>query len=147
MSETAPETPLDLRNLTDKIGYMLRRAQLFVFEDVIRALGPLQLRPTQFSVLLLLRDNPGRSQSGIAGALGIQRPNSVALLAELQKRGLILRKTSKADRRTYCLFLTGAGETLLAEALAIVGRHDSRMADLLGEAGRGELLELLARLA
>src|SRR5438309_9606097 len=71
---------LQMGELSDLLGYSLKRAQLKVFEDFLRCVAPLQLTPAQFSVLLLLDKNPGRNQTVIAISLGILRSNFVALM-------------------------------------------------------------------
>src|SRR3979411_1202389 len=82
---------LQLGELSELLGYSLKRAQLKVFEDFLRCVAPLQLTPAQFSVLLLLDKNPGRNQTEIASTLGILRPNFVAMLDGLESRGLCTR--------------------------------------------------------
>src|SRR6267142_1416995 len=49
----AESTALQMGELSDLLGYSLKRAQLKVFEDFLRCVAPLQLTPAQFSVLLL----------------------------------------------------------------------------------------------
>src|SRR5438045_9775820 len=66
-------TALQMGELSELLGYSLKRAQLKVFEDFLRCVAPLQLTPAQFSVLLLLDKNPGRNQTEIANTLGILR--------------------------------------------------------------------------
>src|SRR5450631_1830423 len=44
---------LEMGELSELLGYSLKRAQLKVFEDFLRCVAPLQLTPAQFSVLLL----------------------------------------------------------------------------------------------
>ena len=80
------DSALQMGELSDLLGYSLKRAQLKVFEDFLRCVAPLQLTPAQFSVLLLLDKNPGRNQTEIANTLGILRPNFVAMLDGLQSR-------------------------------------------------------------
>ena len=77
---TDEPAPLQLGELSELLGYSLKRAQLKVFEDFLNCVEPLQLTPAQFSVLLLLDRNPGRNQTEIANTLGILRPNFVAML-------------------------------------------------------------------
>ena len=89
-------TPLDLGELSDLLGYALKRAQLRLYEDFLKCVAPLQLTPAQFSVLLLLEKNPGRNQTEVAGALGILRPNFVAMLDGLESRNLCVRTRSEA---------------------------------------------------
>lgn len=138
--------PIDLGPLESLVGYVLRRAQLAVFEDVIRALSALDLRPGQFSTLLVIERNPGRTQSEIAASLGIRPPNFAAMLDELETRDLAKRVKSTTDRRSYSLALTRKGKTLLAEALKLAREHDDRVMRPLGPDGQAKLLELLSEL-
>jgi len=135
-----------LSTLDDAVGYWLRRAQLAVFEDFARRFVALELTPAQFSTLIAIRDNPGRRQSDIAAALGIRRPNFVALLDELERRRLAERTPSGADRRANALRLTGAGEALLARALAAQHEQESAIRAHIGEAERDTLVATLRRL-
>lgn len=108
--ETAPEaSELKMGELSELLGYALKRAQLRVFEDFLHCVAPVQLTPAQFSVLLLLDANPGRNQTEIATTLGILRPNFVAMLDALEGRGLCVRTRSPSDRRSHILMLTDKG--------------------------------------
>src|ERR1700745_695832 len=91
------DAALQIGELSDHLGYSLKRAQLKVFEDFLRCVAPLQLTPAQFSVLLLLDKNPGRNQTEIANTLGILRPNFVAMLDSLESRDLYARIRSTSD--------------------------------------------------
>jgi DNA-binding MarR family transcriptional regulator len=141
-------TPLQMGELSDLLGYALKRAQLKVFEDFLRCMAPLQLTPAQFSVLLLLDNNPGRNQTEIAHTLGILRPNFVAMLDTLEGRGLLTRMRSPSDRRSHVLTLTDKGLTTLARARKLVTtRHEARLVELLGPADQKALLGMLAKIA
>ena len=100
---------LQMGELSDLLGYSLKRAQLKVFEHFLRCVAPLQLTPAQFSVLLLIDRNPGRNQTEIAATLGILRPNFVAMLDGLESRDLCARVRSTNDRRSHILVLTDKG--------------------------------------
>ena len=134
--------------LSELLGYALKRAQLRVFEDFLHCVAPLQLTPAQFSVLLLLDNNPGRNQTEIATTLGILRPNFVAMLDALESRGLCLRTRSPSDRRSHILMLTDKGRATLARAKKLVAtRHEARLSELLGPDNRDALLAMLATIA
>ncbi|NVN87101.1 MAG: MarR family transcriptional regulator [Rhodopseudomonas sp.] len=134
--------------LSELLGYSLKRAQLRVFEDFLHCVAPLQLTPAQFSVLLLLDNNPGRNQTEIATTLGILRPNFVAMLDALESRGLCVRTRSANDRRSHILMLTDKGRATLARAKKLVAtKHEARLSELLGPANRAALLSMLATLA
>ena len=138
---------LDLSGLTSVVGYTLRRAQMAVFEDFIQRFSVLDLKPAQYSVLLVIGDNPGRKQSEIAAALGIQRPNFVAMLDELERRGLAERTRSATDRRSHAVVLTPAGRVLLDRAKDMQRQQEIDLGGLLGPGGRDTLVDLLKRLA
>jgi DNA-binding MarR family transcriptional regulator len=139
---------LQLGELSELLGYAMKRAQLKVFEDFLRCVAPLQLTPAQFSVLLLMDKNPGRNQTEIANTLGILRPNFVSMLDGLESRGLCERVRSANDRRSHILLLTEKGRAVLARAKKLVAtKHEARLNELLGPANRMALLSMLAKIA
>jgi DNA-binding MarR family transcriptional regulator len=139
--------PLDLSQLSNIVGYPLRRAQLAVFEDFARRFAPLGLTPAQYSTLSTIGDNPGRNQSEIAEALGILRPNFVTMMDELEGRGLAERSRSGADRRAKALALTTAGRELLARARVVQGEQEAAIDQILGRGEREALVDALQKLA
>lgn len=139
---------IKMGELSELLGYSLKRAQLRIFDDFIRCVASLNLTPAQFSVLLLIERNPGRNQTEIANTLGILRPNFVAMLDSLEGRELCVRVRSANDRRSHILMLTDKGRTILARAKKLVAtKHEARLNEVLGPANRAALLEMLATLA
>ncbi|WP_244557521.1 MarR family winged helix-turn-helix transcriptional regulator [Devosia lucknowensis] len=132
---------------TGAIGYRLRRAQLNVFQKFLAIFDALKLRPAEYSVLVLIGDNPGRKQTEIAEVLGIKRANFVTLVHGLEERNLVERIPSAQDKRANALHLTENGKAFLADAQA---RHaaleEETVARLGGPAARAQLLSLLDRL-
>ena len=121
-----PGEALQLGELSEQLGYVLKRAQLKVFENFLRCMASLQLTPAQFSVLLLVEKNPGRNQTEIASTLGILRPNFVAMLDNLESRDLCARIRSTNDRRSHILVLTDKGKAVLARAKKLVAtKHEA----------------------
>ncbi|SIO20065.1 transcriptional regulator, MarR family [Bradyrhizobium erythrophlei] len=142
------DTSLQLGELSELLGYVLKRAQLKVFEDFLHCVAPLQLTPAQFSVLLLLDKNPGRNQTEIANTLGILRPNFVAMLDALESRDLCARMRSANDRRSHIVVLTDKGRAVLARAKKLVAtKHEARLNEVLGPANRAALLGMLDKVA
>ena len=138
---------LQLGELSELLGYSLKRAQLKIYEDFLHCVAPLQLTPAQFSVLLLLDRNPGRNQTEIANTLGILRPNFVAMIDGLESRGLCTRLRSTNDRRSHILALTDKGRAVLARARRLVAsKHEARLNELLGPANRAALLAMLTKI-
>lgn len=138
---------IDLGPLPELIGYVLRRAQLAVFQDFFAAFAPFDIRPAQFSVLTVIERNPGLTQSQVAEALGIKRTNFVGMLDALEARGLTERRQAARDKRSYALYLTAEGSALMRKLKPVLKSHETRMVALVGEDGRDRLVELLHDIA
>lgn len=130
--------------LHEYVGYVLRRAQMAVFQDFIRSLEAVDLRPAQFSVLALIDANPGILQSRACAALGIQKTNFVPMLQELERRGLTRR--TPVDGRSNGVFVTPKGKALLKRARSLHDRHHARITALIGESEQRRLIATLERL-
>lgn len=146
MSGTAG-SDLDTSAIDGIIGYRLRRAQLRVFASFLERFGEVGLTPAEFSLLVLVADNPGRTQSTIAMALGIKRTNLVALTEGLASRNLIERRRPPHDRRAHALHLTPAGSALVGRLRALQQDFEAELVDRIGgPEARDRLLALLGRL-
>jgi DNA-binding MarR family transcriptional regulator len=145
-TRTERPRPVNLDSLEGRLGYALRRAQLFAYADFIAALAELELSPGEFGVLAVIDDNPGLRQNEVCRALGIQKTNFSAVVSAFERRGIAVRRDVNHDKRSYALHLTPAGEALLRLARGKQAEHESRLVSRLGEQGRDQLLELLGRL-
>jgi DNA-binding MarR family transcriptional regulator len=134
---------VNLKALTGLAGYLIRQAQLWVFQDFNATLAPLELRPVQYSILTIIRDNSGLSQMALSQVLGIVRSGLVPLLDGLESKGLLERAPSASDRRSHALHLTEGGRLLLAQADALVREHEKRLIKKIGPAGHKQLLQIL----
>jgi DNA-binding MarR family transcriptional regulator len=142
-----PDYPLQVEETTDIIGYRLRRAQLKVFQRFIADFESLNIRPAEFSVLVLIDNNPGRKQTEIADVLGIKRANFVALINRLESRGLTERRVAAGNRRANALHLTPAGARLLKEIRDRQATFEARcIKELGGIEARDALFALLDKL-
>lgn len=124
---------LALGQLDNHLGYFLRRLQIWVFQDFIKTLRPMKVRTAQYSVLLIIEANPGRSQAAIGQTLGIERARLARLLHELERRKWIARRANGNDARSHSLYLTANGEKALVRAKSLAERHERQLARLLGE--------------
>ncbi|MBR0790843.1 winged helix-turn-helix transcriptional regulator [Bradyrhizobium manausense] len=138
----ADEIGLDA--LVGHAGYAVRRFQIWIFQDFIKTLGDVDIRPTQYSVLTVIGANPGLSQMAVAKRLGIERARLVHLLDSLEQRKLVKRIKSKADRRSHALHLTAPGETALAKFKRLAAEHERHVEDKIGRENRERLLQILA---
>ena len=137
---------LALGALEDFAGFHLRLAQIRVFRDFDRTLGDLGVTPASFSVLEVLRANPGATQSRLAQAVRLDRSSVVPLLDKLEQRGLLRRQASADDRRNNHIYLSAQGQELLESAIARVREHERRMTAHLSSAEKRTLVLLLGRI-
>lgn len=145
--EQSSTTPVQNAPLLDQlIGYALRRAQLKVAQELVEQLAPFDLRPAQFSALLIIETNPGLMQTDLAGILAIEPPQVVTLLNKLEKLGVALRVRCKPDKRSYGIFLSKAGETLLKQLKEVAAQSDREATAALDDAERQQLLQLLHKI-
>lgn len=124
---------IDYGVLNQSLGYLIRRAQIKIFQEFAHFFEALDVKPAQFSALEVIHQNPGLRQSALAGALGIQRTNMVGMLDKLQQRGLIERRPSAKDLRAHALYLTGKGEKLLDHLHRQFFQHEELLRQRLGE--------------
>jgi len=133
---------LALGQLDKHLGYFVRRLQIWIFQDFIRTLAPMQVRPAQYSVLLLIEANPGRTQAAIAQTLGIERARLARMLHELERRGWISRADGR-DARSHALHLTPNGIKALAKIKRLAERHERQLLRHLGARRHRQFIEAL----
>lgn len=133
--------------LAERLGYVLRRAQVAVFQDFDAAFAAVDIRPVQYSVLTIVEHNPGLSQTQVAETLGIKKTNFVAMLDALEARALVRRTATPGDRRTYALFLTDEGKVFLRKLHRMSAAHEQRIIDRIGARVHRRLFAELAAIA
>lgn len=101
---------VDLGDLTSRLGFLLRLAQLRVFGIFYRELEKRAVRPGEFSILLVIAENPGIRQGILAEALSIKRAHMTKIVRAMEANGLIERSVPADDRRAVELRLSEAGE-------------------------------------
>ena len=135
---------VDLGGLTDHLGYFIRRAQLWIFQDFIAALASMDIRPAQYSVMTVIGANPGLSQMSLAHALNIERARVVHLIDALEARRFVTRQVARHDRRSHALHLTAEGHRALARIKELAAQHEKRLAEKVGAANHKMLLRLFS---
>jgi DNA-binding MarR family transcriptional regulator len=131
----------------DSVGYMLSTLGHAISRRFMNALEPLELHPREFAVLRAVKANDGQSQQTLAERLHIPPSRMVAIVDELESRGLIERRPSPDDRRVRTLYVTKHGQSLLEEAFALAAKHEQSISGVLSAKERGDLLAVLNRIA
>jgi DNA-binding MarR family transcriptional regulator len=102
--------------LTARLGYLLKHAQLRLAELTTEALAPYGITGRELAVLVVLGAGEPPSQQQAAGRLGIDRTTMVAFVDTLEGKGLVARRADPDDRRRNVVVLTAAGHDVLRRA-------------------------------
>ena len=136
---------VDTSYLETLLGYNARRAALAVIEVFVQRMGAFELKPVDFSVLSLVRHNPGITSRQLCTALGILPPNLVGMVNALEKRALIERMPHPTDGRAMGLHLTGKGEKLMRDAEKTASQLEAEVASSLSAPELRTLIALLKK--
>jgi DNA-binding MarR family transcriptional regulator len=117
------------------LGYLLKHAQLRFFELGAVALAPLGINGREAAVLRAIDAGPPVSQGEIARAMDVDRTTMVALIDDLQLKGLVQRRQDPDDRRKNVVELTGAGRGAVQQAAEAAGQAER---DFLGPLSAAE---------
>lgn len=146
-----PETPaggLDEQKIHFVVGYQLAQAAIVTYAVFERLVGkPLSLRPVEYTILSLIRENPGGSPAQLSKALGVTRPNITIWVDKLEQRGLIKRQKSVSDGRAQHLHTTDKGVALSLKATKLLLDGEREAFDTLTSVEQLMLTELLHKLA
>ncbi|WP_110590165.1 MarR family winged helix-turn-helix transcriptional regulator [Microbacterium suaedae] len=106
--------------LAQNVSFLLTRASVVAAQRDNRALAPLGLKVRSYSVLCLALDDEPPTQREIAEFLRLDPSQVVALVDDLEDRGLVVRETDPRDRRAKVVAATAEGRSLCAEARTVV---------------------------
>ncbi len=129
--------------LADRTGFLITRASHRYHGHVDAALAPLGIR--RFATLARIGEGLS-SQRELADRLHVSTRVVVALVAEREARGLLVRRRDGADRRLNALHVTPAGREVLQTGLETLTAAHEDLARPIGEAGDRELRSLLRKL-
>lgn len=142
-SEQEPE--VDQGPLLRLIGYNCRRAYVTIMAHWNDRMAALELRPVEFSVLMLVAANPKMNQKRLGRALAIDPPNMATLLDRMEERGLVRRERNPNDKRSQFLVLTRGGRQLREKAEVIATALERGATARLSAAECTELVRLLQK--
>ena len=135
------------RELSLRAGFLLVQLGTHAHRRFAERLAGVGLHPRHFGMLSHLAASEGQSQQALSVALGIHRSAVVALVDDLEERGLAERKRDPVDRRAYTLYLTPAGRDVLADLQRIAGEHEAELLTALDASERSKLISLLQHVA
>jgi len=96
-----------------------RQAARYLTRLYERYLAPVALTSTQFTILLLVDEEPGIPMRELSEAMVMDRTSLVRALKPMQRDGLIDITASPADARQNVMSLTADGRQRLEQALPL----------------------------
>lgn len=120
--------------LTERIGYLLKHAQLRFQEIQHQALSPLGLDGRLLAVLIVAADGAPSQQLRLAQRLGVDRTTMVDLVDRLEASGFVERRPDPDDRRARLVHPTPRGRKALAAGIAASDEVDQRFLGTLSDA-------------
>jgi DNA-binding MarR family transcriptional regulator len=112
--------------LTDRIGYLLKHAQLRFQEIQRAALAPLGLDGRLLAVLVTAKHAGPCQQLRLAEKLEVDRTTMVDLIDRLEASGLVQRRPDPDDRRARLIHLTPRGQRALTAGIAASDEVEAR---------------------
>ena len=110
-------------------------------------LAELKLAPAQAGILRILGSRPAITQQALANALKVVPSRLVALVDELETRGLVERRANPEDRRSHAMHLSEQGRSTLEAVGRIAREHQQALLAALSEDQQLQLAALLQRIA
>ncbi|MEU5265295.1 MarR family transcriptional regulator [Amycolatopsis sp. NPDC021455] len=125
--------------VTQRLGYLLKHAQLRLAELAEPLYAPLGVTGRQLALLTLFGDGPAQSQQDGAARLGIDRTTMVALVDELEAKGLVRREVAPGDRRKRLVVLTPEGERVREAGADVTRKAEALLLEPLSAEGAEQL--------
>jgi DNA-binding MarR family transcriptional regulator len=124
------------------LGFLLVRIGEAVDRDFVASLTELGLKPRHLRLLVLVDRAGELNQRDLAGRLGMDPGNLVAILDSLEADGLLARPRSEGDRRHRLVTLTPSGRRLLGRALRATAAIDERILSALPASRRERFYDM-----
>ncbi len=130
-----------------RLPILLRHCWYGLNQAFRRRIAHLALTPDQFTVMRILLETRGITQSELTGQMGSD-PNTVAsLLERMEKSALLERRLHEKDRRAHRLFLKADGTRKYRKAREIAVALQTELLSVLPADEREKFLEHLALVA
>lgn len=128
-------------------GYLLARLGESSRRRFREALAAEDLHPRHFGVMTVVAAHPGITQQQLHEKTAIDPSSMVAVIDELEARGLAERRAHPQDRRARTIYLTERGVTTLQRVRALAGELQRELFGALSAEERRTLHRLLRKLA
>ena len=134
---------VDTSFLETLMGYNARRAALSIIGLFLERMAVYNMRPVDFSVMSVVRHNPGVTSRQLCATLGLLPPNLVLMINQLEKRQLLERRPHPHDGRAMGLHLTPQGTEMMEQAETTAYNLELEATSRMTSAQRATMIRLL----
>ena len=128
------------------VVHLLHRAGQCADDLFAYNVGAADLTPRQYAVMRAISELTEPSQTDLVNKTGIDRSTMADIMRRLLAKGLVQRRRTRRDARTYSVKLTDKGQGLLTSAGPIVRETDERLLSSLSTTQRDSFLKSLRRI-
>ncbi|HEY3492405.1 MAG TPA: MarR family transcriptional regulator [Solirubrobacterales bacterium] len=128
------------------LAFLLSQVGIHASRRFAERIATVDLNPPLFRVLNLVDAAEGQSQQAIGAAIEVPPSRMVALVDELEQKGLVERRPNASDRRVRAIYLTQKGRRALARGRRIAKEHEEALTHGLSAADRKRLVDLLQKM-
>jgi DNA-binding MarR family transcriptional regulator len=126
-------------------GHLVRRLHQIAVSIFLEQTRAFRITPVQYSALMAIRAFAGIDQRGLARVIAFDRSTIGSVVERLERRGLIVRETDRADRRYKALYVTPKGAQLLRDMEGAAHAVGETLLAPLGERDRRAFMRVLAK--
>lgn len=137
----------DTKQFTRSFSHLLKRAVQYSVHLYMNEVGKTGLTHRQFTVLLAVDTNDGKSQTDLVKITGIDRSTLADLVARLMAQGYLQRRRTKEDARANAIRLTPVGKKILKSTQNGAEEIDKRLLAMFSVADRRVIMDGLGTLA
>jgi DNA-binding MarR family transcriptional regulator len=127
-------------------GHYIRRLQQIAVALFLEETEAHNITPVQYAALSAAKRQPGMDQRTLASSIGFDTSTIGGVIDRLERRGLIERQASDADRRVRLLVVTTAGAELLQQLTKPMMKSQQRILAPLPAKQRDEFIAMLTTL-
>jgi DNA-binding MarR family transcriptional regulator len=146
MPDEPSAQPPVAENAPNSVGFLISQLGFFSSKRFAEALAPVGIAPKEFLLLRFVAASSGQSQQALAQRLDVPPSRMVALVDDLEERGLVERRLDPDDRRIRGLHLTKEGKETVERAAAVAVEYETKLCSSLEGSERDQLIELLKKI-
>lgn len=132
--------------LLSRPGFLIRRLHQLHGYLFSQQTAEFAITPVQYSVLTSLNEHGAMDQASIAREVGLERTTVAEVIARIESRGLVVRRSCKKDQRVKIVKITVKGKRLVEQMSTFVARAHDLTISPLSQEDQDRLMVMLVRL-